>query len=278
MSKKKKVSVGYMGPPGSFANAAAILQFGKKADVRPMKSVEYVFLNVFRGDVDYGIALLENSFFETARRTLDLFVEFGLMVSAEIVLNPILHLMAKSKRTRVKRIYATEDVASLCHVLLKREMPDVDVQFVLTTSVAAELASRKRTCAAIAGQAAADYYDLEILRVRVQDDPDRYIRFLVIGREDAKPTGNDKTLMFLALIDRPGMLSRVLTPLKKYKLNVNRIATRPAYRSSWDHYAFLEIEGHRKSRPVKAALEMIKKRSEYCVVLGSFPKAEPIQV
>jgi len=278
MSKKKKVSVGYQGPPGSFANAAALAQFGKKADIRPMASIESVFLGVFRGDIDYGIALLENSFGETARRTLDLFVEFGLMASAEIVFNPTMHLMAKSRRTKVKRIYATEDVAALCQVLLERDMPDVEVQRVLTTSIAAELASRKRACAAIAGQVAADYYDLEILRMRVQDDPDRFIRFLVVDRVDAKMSKNDKTLLFFALTDRPGTLGRVLTPLKKYKLNVDRLEVRPAHRSSWDHYAFIEVLGHRKSRQMKAAIEAIKKRVEYLVVIGSFAKAEPARV
>ncbi|MHC4661432.1 MAG: prephenate dehydratase [Planctomycetota bacterium] len=277
MSKKKNLSVAFIGPPATFADVAARSHFGSAAELVPMLSLENVFIALFRGNADYGISLLENSFGETTRRTLDLIVEFGLKISAEIVVKPTLHLMAKSERTKIKRIYATPDVVSLCRVLLERDMPDVEVQQVMTTSIAASLAAKKRACAAIAGEAAAEHYGLVIRKSRVQDDPDRTLRFLVIGKEDSPQTGNDKTLIFFALDDKPGRLCEILDPLRKRKINGTRIESRPAFRSKWDYYFFLEFRGHRESENVKAALDQIESQAQYLVVLGSFAAAEPIE-
>ena len=140
-SEQTTPKVAFMGPPGSFSHSAGTVHFGHKTDFFPLESIEEVFLKVFKDEADYGVVLLENAFGEAARRTLDLFVDFGLKVKAEIIISPTLHLLTRTPRTRIKRIYATPDVISLCRVLLERDMREKEVQRVLTTSVAAGLAA-----------------------------------------------------------------------------------------------------------------------------------------
>jgi len=47
--------------------------------------------------------------------------------------------------------------------------------------------------AAVASARAAGFYDMKILAGEIEDSPNNFTRFFVIAKNDAAPTGNDKT-------------------------------------------------------------------------------------
>ena len=88
-------------------------------------------------------------------------------------------------------------------------------------------------------------------------------------------SGKDKTSLLLSMrdTDDAGALHKLLAPLAQYRINMNRIESRPSQRRKWHYVFFLDIDGHAKDRTVALALGQLKKRAQLFRVLGSYPKA-----
>ncbi|OQX84162.1 MAG: hypothetical protein B6D53_00630, partial [Candidatus Omnitrophica bacterium 4484_49] len=110
----------------------------------------------------------------------------------------------------------------------------------------------------------------------IEDIPYNITRFLVIGKTLVEPTGNDKTSIMFSVKDRVGALHAMLTPFKKYRINLTKIESRPSKRKVWDYYFFVDLEGHYKNSSVHNALAELEKQASYLKILGSYPKAEEV--
>jgi chorismate mutase/prephenate dehydratase len=128
--------------------------------------------------------------------------------------------------------------------------------------------------AAVASELAAKLYDLQILRRNIQDLTHNMTRFLVLGRQQAEPTGRDKTSVLLVTRDEAGILYRVLGAFAEAGLNMTKIESRPSRRRPWEYVFFVDVDGHERDSQVAAALAAVRQACESVKVLGSYPKAE----
>jgi chorismate mutase / prephenate dehydratase len=96
----------------------------------------------------------------------------------------------------------------------------------------------------------------------------------VLGRDQAEPTGRDKTSLLLVTRDEPGILYRVLGTFAERGLNMTKIESRPSRRRAWEYVFFVDIDGHERDAPVAAAIADVRKVSETVKVLGSYPRAD----
>jgi chorismate mutase/prephenate dehydratase len=119
---------------------------------------------------------------------------------------------------------------------------------------AAKLAARSGDSAAVAGEAAAELYELRILAERIEDEPGNTTRFLVIGPDDAPPSGRDKTSLLLSCRNEAGGLHRLLTPFAEQDISMTRIESRPSRQGVWDYVFFVDVCGHRQDPKVADAL------------------------
>jgi chorismate mutase/prephenate dehydratase len=158
---------------------------------------------------------------------------------------------------------------------LQREMGGVELIELSSTTRAAERAAHEEASAAIAGRMAAEGYQLPILQQNVQDDPDNTTRFLVIGQESCPPTGKDRTSLMFGLRDEPGALFVALEPFYRFKLNLNKIESRPSRRKPWEYFFFVDVEHHQEDDPVCEVVSALKKSCSVVKVLGSYPSAGP---
>jgi len=125
--------------------------------------------------------------------------------------------------------------------------------------------------AAIASDLAARLYGVPILRARIEDNPHNSTRFLVIGMRPVGASGRDKTSFLFAMRNEPVTLYRILEPCARLGLNLTKIESRPAKRRAWEYVIFVDMEGHRDTDPVAAALREIGTRTLFLKVLGSYP-------
>jgi prephenate dehydratase len=134
-------------------------------------------------------------------------------------------------------------------------------------------AIRTRAAAAIGTRRAAELAGGAVLAKGIQDVARNKTRFLVLARQDAPRTGDDKTsIAFTTAHDRPGSLIAVLRELSERGINLTRIESRPS-REELGIYVFLiDFQGHRDDAQVAEALAAVRDRAYYFRLFGSYPR------
>ena len=158
---------------------------------------------------------------------------------------------------------------------LGQHLPKAERIPVGSNAEAARRAAKEKGAAAIAGEAAAALYKLNVMARGIEDDPNNTTRFLVLGRLDPAPTGKDRTSLVMSAENKPGAVHALLSPLAANGVSMSRIESRPAKARSarWEYVFFVDVEGHRADAKVAAAIGELKARAPFLKVLGSYPIA-----
>lgn len=268
-------SIAFLGPEGTFTQAAAYKHFGQDAQTRPVNSIDEVFREVEAGSAHYGIVPVENSSEGVVNHTLDCFKTSQLQVIGEVELH-IHHQLLVSEHTRkdsIKQIYAHQQTLAQCRKWLDVHYPGVELVALNSNAEAARRIRNEWHSAAIASDVAAKIYGLEILHANIEDNPENTTRFLVIGREKAERSGQDKTSILVSAQDRSGALLDILTPLAKHNITMTSIETRPDLPTKWAYVFFIDLKGHVDDENIRLALEEIRPLVKELRVLGSYPMA-----
>jgi chorismate mutase/prephenate dehydratase len=274
LALEKPLRVGYLGPEGTFTQAAALKHFGHSVHPQPFGAIGDIFREVEAGACEYGVVPVENSTEGVVNHTLDMFMRSPLRIAGEVTLRIHHHLMSTATGfDAIRRVYSHQQSLAQCRGWLDRYLPMAERIAVGTNADAARLAVSEADAAAVASEAAAELYDLQILAQRIEDEPGNTTRFLVIGPKDSPPSGHDKTSMLLSCRNEAGGLHRLLTPFAEQAISMTRIESRPSRQGVWDYVFFVDVSGHRQSPAVAAALEELKQAANLCKVLGSYPEA-----
>jgi chorismate mutase/prephenate dehydratase len=133
------------------------------------------------------------------------------------------------------------------------------------------MASLDPTLAAIAGDPAQEAYGLQAVAAQIQDDPHNRTRFVVVGTYECQPTGKDQTSLVLSVDNQPGAVHRLLEPLAKHGVSMNRFESRPARKGTWEYHFYIDVAGHAEDPKVAKALEELKTTAAFYKNLGSYP-------
>lgn len=266
---EKPLSISYLGPEATFTHQAALKKFGASVTYVPCDSIADVFAEVEKGATDYGVVPIENSIEGAVNHTLDVFVDSDLRICSQIILDIYHYLLAKS--AAIKRVYSISQVFGQCRLWLQEHLRAAETIEVSSTTKAAQIAAREKGSAAIASSLAASIYGLKVIADNIEDSPHNRTRFLVIGKTDVPPTGTDKTSLVFSIKDKVGALHHMLSPFRKYKVNLNKIESRPSKRRAWDYYFFVDLEGHKDEPRVKKALAELENKCKFLKILGSYP-------
>lgn len=272
LAAEKPPTVGYLGPEATFTHIAALNEFGNSVAYQPYNTVDDIFLAADRDWIDHGVVPIENSTGGVIHTTLDLFLDYDLQILSEIYLHIHHNLISRNPMERVKTIYSKAEPFQQCSVWLKENLPGVQLIEVGTTVKGVEMAKDRDYAAAIGSEIAARKYNVPILAAHIEDMKDNMTRFLVIGKQEATPTGNDKTSIMFSIKDRPGALFDLLTPFKQRGINLSTIESRPSRKKAWDYFFFVDMEGHIADPKVKEALNELRGLANSVRVMGSYPQ------
>ena len=274
LSLEQPLSVAFLGPLGSFTGSAATKHFGHAARLLPQTSIDDVFREVEAGHAHYAVVPVENSTEGAVGRSMDLLFATPLKVCGEVVLRIHQNLMTReASLDKVTKVYSHAQSLAQCHEWLNRNLPNVPRISVGSNSQAAEMAMQEEGVAAIAGEAAAERFNVPILVANIEDEPNNTTRFLVLGRHDAGVSGRDKTSLIMSAPNRTGSLHGLLLPLADAGVSMTRLESRPARHTLWDYVFFVDIDGHQDEPKVAKALAELKQQAAYLKVLGSYPSA-----
>lgn len=268
------LSVAFLGPAGTYTQAAAIKHFGHGVSTVAQGTIDAVFREVEAGSCDYGVVPVENSTEGVVNHTLDMFVSSDLSICGEVMI-PIHHCLmsAAPALAQVQRVCSHQQSLAQCRKWLDANLPQVERAPVSSNAEAARLASLDPGVAAIAGRVAAELYGLPVLVSNIEDEPDNTTRFLVIGHQRVTPSGDDKTAVMFWFRDRPGGLFQAIEVFARRGMNMTRIESRPSRLQRWTYVFYVDFVGHRDEEAVREALEELAQRTDFCKVIGSFPRA-----
>jgi chorismate mutase/prephenate dehydratase len=276
LAQQEPLKVAYLGPEGTFTQAAVMTHFGHSVRGLALPSIDEVFHEVEAASADFGIVPIENSTEGTVNNTLDRFLNSPLKICGEVELRIHHNLMGNLPSLEsIRRICAHPQALAQCRGWLDEHLPDVERVPVSSNAEGARRARDEKGTAAIAGETAAEVYKLKVLAAEIEDRADNTTRFFVLGRKLFKPSGNDRTTLLISVghTDTSGALFRLLEPLSLHKVNMTRIESRPSHKRKWDYVFFIDIDGHAEDKQVAKALAALKKRASLFRVLGSYPRA-----
>lgn len=267
-------SVAYLGPAGTFSEAAVLKRFGQASQGMPCASIDEVFRDVEGGSVSYGMVPVENSTEGAIGRSLDLLLQSPLKVCGEVLLPVHQCLLTNEQQlAEIKNVYSHPQSLGQCQAWLNANLPSAERMPVASNGEAARLASIEPHSAAIAGKQAAERFAVTVKAENIEDDPRNTTRFLVIGNQDVAPSGQDKTSLVMSAANRPGAVYSLLAPLAKHGVSMTKLESRPARSGLWEYVFFLDIEGHQSDTKVASALAELQQVAAFVKVLGSYPIA-----
>ncbi len=269
--------VGYLGPPGTFSEEAlGRCDLTATAERRDYPTIADAIEAVVKGEVDASLVPIENSLEGAVNMTLDVLVQRpGLRIRREVLLPIEENLLARpgTALSDVKRILSHPQPLGQCATFLRERLPGIPHDLATSTAEAARLAAEREGCAAIGSRAAAARYGLAVLAEGIQDAGDNTTRFVLISREDEKPTGRDRTsIVFTLDRDRPGGVYEVLGEFARRRINLSRIESRPNKRALGQYVFFIDFEGHRAEPSGAEALAGVLERVHTLQLLGSYPR------
>ena len=274
LALEQKLSVAYLGPAGTYSHTAVTRHFGDSVAADPCASIDEVFRAAEAGRSDYAVVPVENSTEGAVGRTLDLMLLTPLIIVGEIKLRIRQNLLARGLTLdQVTRVYSHAQSLAQCVQWLAQHLPSAARVAVASNAEAARLASAEPGTAAIAGEAAAAIYGLDVLAPHIEDEPNNTTRFWVLGRHAAGPSGKDETSLVMSAKNQPGAMYALLEPFARHRVSMSRLESRPARTGLWEYLFYVDLEGHQSDRAVAAALSELKDRAPFLKLLGSYPSA-----
>ena len=267
--------VAYLGPQGTYSQAAALQHFGRAITTVPVAAIDEVFREVASGAVQFGVVPVENSTEGAVNLTLDSLLEYNLRICGEVEM-PIHHNLLVARATKpehISRIYSHAQSLAQCRKWLDSHYPKAERVALDSNAEAARRVQDEWNSAAIAGNLAAELYDLQKLQQSIEDRPDNTTRFLVIGDLQVAPSGDDATSIIVSVRNHPGALQQLLLPFQQAGLDLTHVESRPSRSGKWNYVFFIDFRGHQDESQVKAVLQTIADQSVDLKVLGSYPRA-----
>ena len=274
LALEQRLQVAFLGPIGTFTEEAAYKHFGHSIRTLSVNSIDDVFREVESDNADYGVVPIENSTQGIVNSTLDMFLESNLNIVGEVELRVHQHLLSNvDELNEIKVLYSHQQSLAQCKKWLETNLPSVKRVPVRSNADAAHRVVNEKNSAAIASETAAEEYKIKIQKKNIEDSPDNTTRFLIIGKQEVKPTGDDKTTLLISAPNKPGALYNLLQPLAKNNVSMTRIESRPSHCINWEYVFFLDLEGHLENETIKKSVEELNSEADLLKVLGSYPRA-----
>jgi prephenate dehydratase len=272
------MTTAFLGPRGTFSEEAALIHTGGNGELIAFNAIPALTAAVETGLADEALLPIENSIEGAVSSTLDLLIhETPLKIMGEVVL-PVRHFLVTAPGATladVRVVMSKPEALGQCRRFLERCLPGVEQVAALSTAAAVQEVATGGdvTRAAIGPARAAELYGGAILAHDIHDIRANVTRFVALAREDAPPTGDDKTSLCFTVRDNvPGALHRVLGEFAAESLQLTKVESRPTKAWLGEYVFLIDLEGHREDRAVARAVERSRDHCGLFKIFGSYPR------
>lgn len=276
--------IAIQGIAGCYHESAARLFFAPQTiDVVPCPSFEQLFERLAADRALLGIAAIENTIAGSLLPNHELLRNSRLRIVGEQKLR-ISHVIAALRGQSldaIREVHSHPIALMQCSEYLKRHPAMKVVERDDTAGSAREIArNRLPATAAICGADAAAMYGLEILQRGIETNPHNFTRFLVLADESraaefADPARTNKASLVFTLRHTCGSLSKVLTALSFYDINLTKIQSMPIIGREWEYRFYVDVTFDDPQR-YRQAIEAARPLTSSFRILGEYAEgADP---
>lgn len=268
----KKCRVVFQGAEGAYSQAAMMKYFGKEVDSLHVDTFRDAMLAIDEGSADFAVLPIENSSAGIVSEIYDLLVEFENYIVGEQIIKIEHCLMAVpgTKLEDIKTVFShPQSLMQSARYLTEKGWQQISMK---NNAFAAKkvLNDKDTTQAAIAGEAAADVYGLEILERGVNDLKENSTRFIIVTNQKIFTKEASKVSLCFELSHKSGALYHALSHMVYNGLNVNKVESRPLPGRNWEYRFFLDFEGNLTDSAVKNALRGLREETHNMKILGNY--------
>lgn len=270
--------VAFQGERGAFSEEASRQHFGQDVQTLPCRTFEDIFAAVDEGRADYGMVPIENSTAGSINKSFDLLLDHDLKLHGEILLRVHHNLLTiPGNAGTITQVRSHPQALAQCESYLNRHKYAA-VPWYDTAGSAKDLAAEPQAgVGVIASKLAAETYGLEIVDERIEDIPNNYTRFFVVGRGEPPHAANCKTTLVFAVPNTPGSLYQALGEFANRNVNLTKLESRPRRNRPWQYVFYLDLDGHWQDPAISAAVVSLLNRAAFVKLLGSYPAAQPLE-
>ncbi len=277
-TKRIAIQGGY----GAFHEIAANRYFeNEDIEIVPRNTFKDLFKALKQGQVDFGITAIENSIAGSILPNYTLLLESKLSIVGEIYLRIKQNLVAMPGQTikDIKEVRSHPMAILQCQRFFDDHPRIMLIDSMDTALSAKDIADNKTLGAgAISSSQAAKKYNLEIIAEGIETHKMNYTRFLILkgknGVSEVTPDINKASMTF-ALAHKIGGLSKVLSILSFYDINLAKVQSMPIVGKDWEYQFFIDIEIDNYTH-YKQAIEAVKPFTRDLQIMGEYSKGKSI--
>ncbi|HEY9794958.1 MAG TPA: prephenate dehydratase [Leptolyngbyaceae cyanobacterium] len=272
------ISIAYLGPPGTYAEAAGLTyvrtlagETGRNSVLCPYPSIAQTLQSVAQGQTHLAVVPVENSIEGSVVSTLDMLWQLDTLQVQQALVLPIRHALLSRASTieGIQTVYSHPQALAQCQGWLEKFLPSAQLVPTNSTTEALQYLDKDYTAGVITSQRAAQLYNLPILASAINDYPDNYTRFWVMGKQPSAG-GSHTSLAFSTPANVPGALAKPLQVFASRGINLSRIESRPTKRSLGEYLFFIDLEADASQAPVQDALSELASHTEILKIFGSY--------
>lgn len=270
------MKIAIQGVRGAFHETAAQQFFGQQVEVVPALSFPELFNLAEQGaHCDGAIAAIENNLAGSILGNYKLLQNSRLQIVGEVFLPIDQHLMALPGADvhTLQEVHSHPMALAQCADFFK-QFPHIRLIEADDTAASAQriAASGSRHIGAIAGELAAELYNLSIIARKIQDNPLNYTRFLALLPPENRRFSSiipNKTSVCFIVPHQPGALSKVLAQMAEDGANLTKIQSVPIEGTLWEYRFFLDYTFDDQSSN-DLILNHMQRNVTHLQILGSY--------
>jgi len=267
------MKIAIQGEPGSFSHEAAT-KLEPSAAILPLALSAEVFAALADGTAEAAVIPIENSLAGSVLEHYDLLLRYDVKIERETLLRIRHNLIAipGTAMGEIDRVFSHPVALAQCKRFLAEHPRMEAIAFYDTAGSVKQLVELgDGHAAAIASEAAARYYQAQILQAGIEDNPENFTRFFLVRRAAEAVTDPEANKVSLAFTveNRPGSLVAALNALSAIGTNLTKIESRPVHGKPWEYIFYVDCqigsfeEGSIPADALRSHCGMVKELGRY---------------
>lgn len=277
----KKVTI--QGVAGCYHDAAAHLFFeNEEVQTIPCETFASMFDTLSQDASLVGIMAVENTIAGPLLQNHELLRQSNMRIIGELKLR-ISHVLCALPGQSIDSLTEVNShpmALMQCESFL-RHHPNLKVVERFDTAGSAEEIARENLAghAAVCGRYAADLYGLEILESGIETNKRNFTRFLILADPlvaaeiGPKESEIDKASIVFTLPHTQGALSKILTILSFYDINLSKIQSTPIVGREWEYRFYVDLTFESLLR-FHQAIDAVRPLVRDLTILGEYAEAK----